>query len=791
MLRNIILVSIRNFLRNPATSFLNVIGLGVGFTCMLVTMMWMFTEFSFDRFHHEPDNLYKVMTHVESDGTFKTFDAASASMDISSVPEIESIVSISSGTRWPNELCFRKESNENECIYLNGIFATDRFFRTFDFSIIKGEADPLSQPKSIAISKNMAAMLYGSSEAVGKTINIDGHYPVTVTAVFDDVPANSSLEFEFVVHMNVFSAMRGLKPENFANQFFQTFIRTNQPVTKEELTTKLNDSRVLTEKLKADKLSYEAFPLENWRLKSKFEDGKNAGGRITYVNILMVIAILVVILAIINFVNMSTARATIRAKEIGIRKVTGALRSNIIRQFIGESFVIVLIAFALAALTTQLALPFFSQILNVEITIDIFKGWVPVYLLALLIFVSIIAGIYPAFVMSAFQPIQVLKNEISGIHGSKRLRKMLLVVQLSISLAILSFGGVLFLQLKYMSEKDLGIDHENIIHVEPTYRMLQKFETFKNELAKEGVILQAATAGGNPIDLQSQNTGVDWPGRAADERVSFQVTGVSQEFMETFDLKITDGNNFRTQPQDTVNTEVIVTEDAVSIMNLKDPIGAVIKIGEASCVIIGVINNFHTRPLQEERLPVILYRNQYINCSYVFVKYQSGKTDEAMTAIKKAYNTVEPSFTMKYWFQDERFDKQYKTESTASTLVLFFSTIALIIACIGIVGLATFNVLRRLKEMSIRKVFGASGIQLLSLLTKEFGWILLTSIIAGTAMVWYASDKWLDNFAYHVSMPWWLFLICTLLLAVLTIGIVVTLGMKAIVSNPTKVLRNE
>jgi putative ABC transport system permease protein len=504
-----------------------------------------------------------------------------------------------------------------------------------------------------------------------------------------------------------------------------------------------------------------------------------------------VIAALVVILAVINFVNMSTARATIRAKEIGIRKVTGALRSNIVRQFIGESFVIVLIAFVLAALTTQLSLPFFSQILNVEITTGIFNGSVPVYLFALLVIVAIIAGVYPAFVMSSFQPILVLKNEISGTHGSKRLRKMLLIVQLSISLGILSFSGVLFLQLKYMSEKDMGIDHENIIHVEPTYRMVQKFDAFRNELAKSGVIIQAAASNGNPIDLQSQNTGVSWPGKPVDERVSFQVTGCSQEFLETFNLKLLNGRNFLTEPQDSINTEVIVTEDAVDVMGLKDPIGTVIKIGDASCVIIGVVNNFHTRPLHEERLPVILYRHQYVHCSFVFVKYHPGKTEEALAAIKNAYNTVEPSFTMKYWFQDERFDKQYKTENIASTLILFFSTIALVIACIGIVGLATFNVLRRLKEMSIRKVFGASGVQLLSLLTKEFGWILLSSFVIGTSLVWYASDKWLSGFAYHVSMPWWLFLICTVVLTVLTIGIVVTLGMRAIVSNPTTILRND
>jgi putative ABC transport system permease protein len=792
MLRNIFLVSVRNFLRNPGTSLLNVLGLGVGFTCMLLTILWVATEFSFNRFHHEPDNLYKVMTHVESDGSFTTFDAAAAGIDVSSIPEIESVVTVVTGKRWPNELCFRKEGNTTDCVYQNGIFATNTFFSTFDFPLVNGEAQPLKDPSTIAISEKMATLLYGTGDPIGKTINIDDRFPVTVTAVFKDVPANSSLQFQFVGNMAVLRAMRGLKDqERYAEQFYQTYIRTNQKIETAVLTSKLNDSRVLSEKLKADKLSYEAFPLENWRLKNKFEDGKVAGGRIDYIKIFLVITALVVILAVINFVNVSTARATIRAKEIGIRKVTGALRSNIILQFIGESFMIVLLSFAIAAGLTQLILPFFGKLIEVAISVSLLSGWFPLYSIALLILISILAGFYPAFVMAAFQPITVLKNQVSGLHGSNRLRKVLLVVQLSISLGILSFSGVLFLQLKYMSEKDLGIDHQNIIHVEPTYRMLQKFDAFKNELAKNGVIVQTAAASSNPLDMQSQNTGVSWPGKPVDERVSFQVMGCSYEFLETFNLKLLKGRNFQAQAQDTINSEIIVSEDGAEMMGMKDPVGAVIKIGDASCVIIGVVNNFHTRPLHEERLPVILYRSQYTNLSYVYVKYQSGKTAEAMRAVESAYKTVEPSYTMKYWFQDERFDEQYKTEKVASTLVSFFSTIALIIACIGIVGLATFNVLRRLKEMSIRKVFGASGIQLMKLLTSEFGWIMIIAMVIGTSLVWYAADEWLNGFAFHISIPWALFALCGAVLCLLTILIVVGQGMKAIVSNPTTILRND
>jgi putative ABC transport system permease protein len=791
MLRNIILVAVRNFLRNPGTSLLNVLGLGIGFTCMMLTFTWVATEFSFNRFHHEPDNLFKVMTHVESNGSFNTFDAASASIDVTSIPEVENVVSVASGNRWPNELCFRKDGNATECVYQNGIFATTPFFSTFDFNVINGEEQPLSAPSSIAISKKMAALLYGTDDAIGKTINVDDHFPVTVTAVFEDVPSTSSLKFDFVLNMNVFSAMRGLKPENFADQFFTTYLRTNKEISAEVLTAKLKDSRVLTEKLKADKLAYEAFPLKDWRLRNKFEDGKIAGGRIEYVIIFAIIASLVVLLAVINFVNVSTARATIRAKEIGIRKATGALRSNIIKQFLGESFMIVLLAFLAAAGITQLALPFFGSILELPITTTILSGWIPVYLLALLLIIAALAGFYPAFVMAAFQPIKVLKNQVGGLHGSNRLRKGLLVVQLSISLAILSFSGVLFLQLNYMSNKDLGIDHQNIVHVEPTYKMLQKFDAFKNDLKKNGAIIQTAAASANPLDLQGQNTGVTWPGKPQDERVTFQLIGTSPEFLETFSLKLLKGRNFESQSQDTVNTEILISEDAAIMMKLEDPLGAVIKIGESPCVIIGVVNNFHTRSLHEERLPVIIYNHQYVNSSYVYVKYQEGKTVEAMQAIQAAYKAVEPTFAMKYWFQDERMDEMYKTEQVASTLVSFFGAIALAIACIGIVGLATFNTLRRLKELSIRKVFGASGLQLLSLLTKEFGWIMLAATVIGTSLVWYAATEWLSGFSYHVTMPWEIFLLSSVVLCGITVFIIVCQGIRAILSNPTTILRND
>jgi putative ABC transport system permease protein len=792
MIRNIFLVTIRSFFRHPGPSMLSVMGLTVGFTCMFLTILWISNEFSFDRFHPDHENIFKVMTHVNADGEVQTFDAASASIDISSIPEVKDVVTVSEGSRWPNELCFRGEGKSDECIYINGIFATPSFFSVFNFPVLEGDRNPLSNPASIAISRKMATQLYGADgNAVGKTINIDDHFPVTVTAVFDDVPANSSLKFDFVMAFPVFATMRGLKPDHFAQQFFTTSVKTNQSVDASELTRKLNDDRVLTPKLKADRLSCEAFPLRDWHLKGKFENGENVGGKIEYVLIFGVIALLVVILAVINFVNLSTARATIRAKEIGIRKVTGAYRWNIISQFLSESFLVVLIAFLFAALLTQLALPFFSQLLGQPLAVGLVDGWVPFFLIIFLISVSLFAGIYPAFIMSSFQPIKVLKNQIGGQHGSNRLRKMLLVVQLSVSIAVLVFSGILYLQLNFIVHKDLGFDRRNLIRVEPTFKLLQKFDVFKNELMKDPAIVATSTAATNPLQVESKNTGVSWPGKPNDLRVTFQTFACSPEYPETIGLTILEGRTFEAQSRDTVNTEVLVSEDAVTTMGLENPVGEIIRIGDASCVIVGVVKDFHTQSLHESKLPVILFRSQYTNTYSVYVKYVPGKTKEAMAALTNVYKTIEPKFTMKYWFLDDVFDKQYQQEMVASRLVLMFSLIALTIAALGIIGLATFNVMRRLKEMSIRKVFGASALQILRLLTGEFAGIMLVAILLAIPGVWYAAEQWLSGFAYHVQMPWWLYVVCSVGVALLTIAIIVAQASKALVANPTEILRNE
>jgi putative ABC transport system permease protein len=792
MIKNIFKVAMRNFVRQPGHSFLSVVGLSAGLTCALLIMLWVVHETSYDKFHYDADQIFKVLTHVEADGNFQTYDVASSGMDVSSVPEAETLVSVSTGTRWPHELCFRPEGKSNECIYLNGVYANEHLFSVFNFPILEGDPNPLKGIANIAISERMAEMLYGATNPLGKTIKIDGTREVTIASIFKNVPVNSSLQFDFALPYSVLQKQWGIDDEMMARNFFSMYIKSNSTISAEQLTIKLNDVRVLTEAHKAQKVSYQAYPITDWHLKSKFEGGKNTGGRIEYIILFIIVGALVLVMAVINLINMSTARASLRAKEIGIRKVTGAVRSTIAAQFMGESFLLVFLSFGLSVLMTQLALPYFSELIQQPISFSLFSGMIPVYLLCFLLVISLLAGIYPALVMSSFQPIRILKNQLtSKTSGSQGFRKALLVVQLSVSIIIIVFSGVLYQQLEFVTDKNLGFNRSNVIRIEPTFRLLKQFDSFKNELTKNASIVSVGGANDNFLNAAGANTGVTWPGKPEDLRISFRTIGCTHEFPETMGLKILEGNNFQAEKSDTLRTEVLVSQQAVKVMGLKNPIGEEIKFGQITCVIIGVVNDFHTSSLHETILPVILYRQHIEAISALYVTYQPGTTEESMQAITNVYKTFEPDYTMKYWFQDDTFDELYKTEIVASRLSLLFTIIALSIAVIGVVGLVTFNTLRKTKEIGIRRVFGATVRQILILLYNEFKLVLGLAAIIAVPLSWYAATNWLNNFAYRVSMPWWIFVTTCTGVAALVAVIIGLQGMKTIRANPTQTLRSE
>jgi ABC-type antimicrobial peptide transport system permease subunit len=792
MLKNILLVSFRNFWRQPGHSFLNVVGLSVSFACAFLILLWVSYEFSFDRFHHSTDQIYSVVSHVEADGTVQSYPIASASINVSSIAEVEKVVTVSTGTRWPHVLCFKPDQVNSECVYLSGVYSNENLFSFFNFEIIEGDAHPLGKPDQLVISQKMAKLLFNTDNVVGKTMKVDNRAEMTIVAVMKDIPSNSSLQFDFAMPFAFLQKEWGIDERKLSENFFNTYIKTSVPVRTEALTAKLNEERVLTKELKEQKVRYQAVALKDWRLKNRFEGGQQLGGRMEYVVLFIVIGSLLVLIAVINFINMTTARASTRAKEIGVRKVTGAFRSGIIVQFLGESVFIVLISVLLATLMAQFSLPYFKNLLGEGINLSMISGAIPFYILGFLMLVSLLAGVYPAFVLSSFQPVKVLKNQFTALMtGSHRLRQSLLVIQLSVSIGIIIFSVVLYQQLNFITQKNLGFDRSNTILIEPTWRLFQKFDAFKTELFKNPEIISAASSNMNPLRADGGNTGVEWPGKPKDLRVFFKTIACSYEFPSTIGLKILEGRDFESKSLDTLNTEVLVSEDAVKIMNLKNPVGEVIKIGDSRCVIIGVTNDFHTESLRASRQPVILFRTNYEHTSAIYVKYQPGTTQASLVALTQVYKKFEPDLTLKYRFQDDTFNEIYKTEITSARLVLVFTFITLIVCVMGIAGLATYNVMRRTKEIGIRRVFGASATQVMRLLTNEFSLILIFAMVIAAPLAWYAANRWLTGFAYRIAMPWWTYATTFFSIGVVTLTIICMQGFKTVTTNPTKTLRNE
>jgi putative ABC transport system permease protein len=794
MIKNIFTVSVRNFRRYPGHSFTSIIGLAAGFTCSFLILLWVSHEFSFDRFHTDTGLLYKVLTHVDANGTIQTHDVAGNNIDVSTIPEIESITRISTGNRWPHELCFRPDEKPEECMYFNGVYANETLFSNFSFPILQGDPNPLKSPAQIAISEKMAKTLYGSENPVGRTIKIDGTREVVIASVFQDVPVQSSIRFDFALPFDILKKQWGVNDDMLARQFFNIYIKTNLSADPATLSDKLNDDRVISTEYKAQKIKYEAYPLSKWHLNGKFENGYNTGGRIEYVRLFVVIGALVMIMAVINFVNMATARASLRAKEIGVRKITGAHRSSLIAQFLGESFFIVLMAFMLSAGVTHLVLPWFNQLIGEPLSLTLLSQQIPCYLAGGLIFVTLLAGFYPAIVISSFQPVNILKGQVStAATGSLHLRKILMVIQLSVSIGIIVFGGILYRQLDFINDTNLGFDRSNTIRLEPTFTLLKKYDAFKSELLSNPVVESIGASDTNPLAAGGSNMGVSWPGKAPDLRIMFKTIGCYYDFPETIGLQILHGKSFGAERQasDSMATEVLISKKAAHLMGFEHPIGEKITIGNATCEIIGVINDFHTSSLHNEIEPVILYRKPIFNVSAIYIKYKPGMTQQAPDIVNAAYKKIEPTFTMKYWFQDETFDNLYKTEILASRLVLVFSVIALIIAIIGITGLATFNVMRRTKEIAVRRVFGASVIQALFVLFKEFFWVFTVALLITAPLSWYSSNQWLEGFAYRITIPWWIFIMALLGAGLLIVAIVGIQGQRTLTANPTQTLRSE
>ena len=786
MLLNIIKSFFRNFRRNPLQNSINIFGLSIGLTVVFATMFWISYHNSFDRFHSEYESIYRVMTNnLGSAGEIQT--ASGAIYEVveeaeTSIPQIEQTTKIISNWRWPSEQCFKIDKNKS-CIYSKGIFADSSFFNIFDFEIIEGAKNPLINPKSIVLSESLAKKLYGDENPIGKTYLVDNVYEVTISGIFEDVPNNSSLKFEFIAPLDLAYTLWGTNKENIKSYSFITYAKIPNAAPKNiekqfqelSISSKYPDSQILLH------------PLNKVHLFNDFKNGKASGGLILYVRLIGLFAVFILIMSIVNFINLTTAQATMRGKEIAVRKVNGASKSSLHLQFLFETFLKVCFATTVALLVSYLLLDPINHIIDENINI-VFNLSLVIQILTIVAVTTIFSGIYPALVLSKFNPINVLKNLQFGKMSKSQIRKWLTIIQISISGLIVILTSAFYLQLDYIQSKSIGYDREGIIMVEPTYRHIKNYDAFKNNLTNHTLIKSIGASNVNMINANNYTDQVSWLGKLADEKTQFKVIGGTSGLFDVFELEIQNGDGFNLK--DTTE-QIILSERAVRAMGLENPIDEWITLYGQKYKVVGVVKDLSTRSLHENIYPTIYYQVQVRYSGTFYIRYEKTNPIASIEFIEEQYDEFEPFFNMKYQILDEEYSQLYSEEKKISSISSFVMIIGLIIAIMGILGLSTFNILRRYKEIGLRKVFGANVAQIVKLLSKEFLWI----VIIANLIAWPASlllmDMWLSNFAYRIDTPYHLLVINLLVTLLVIFSMVSIQAIKAAALNPVRVIRNE
>lgn len=785
MIKNILKTFFRQFKRKPIHHSINILGLTFGLTVVFLSIFWINHHVGFDQFHSKKDHIYKAMTNSFSSGETQT--SAGSIFEVSeqarqSISEITDLTRIISNWRWPSEQCFKIDEGK-PCIYSKGMFADSSFFHVFDFPIIHGAANPLIDPQSIALSRSLAEKLFGEENPVGKEYLVDNHFKVTISAVFEDIPTQSSLQFEFIAPLKLAYDLWGAKEENMKEFSFITYMALNNE-DHEAVENQINSLPIAD---KYENLSVILQPLSEIHLFNNFKDGKPSGGLISYVRIMGMFAIFILTMSMVNFINLTTAQSSLRGKEIGVRKVNGASKSSLHFQFLFETLLKVLIASLFSLLMSYYLLPFLNGMIGEQIEFVINSRFI-LTLIGIIVITTLLSGVYPALVLSRFNPISVLKNLPFKGGGKRNIRRWLTISQISISGVIILLTSVFYLQLDYMQNLSTGYDRKGILVMEPTYRHISDWQAFTDELLQSQLVKNIGCSNANMIAANFSTNEVSWRGKNPDEKIQFKPIGGDNGLLEVFELNFIAGNSFN--EADTTD-QVILTQSAVERMNLTNPVGQRIELHGSSSRIVGVVEDFNTSSLHESMIPTIIYQISIRYAGTVYIRYDQNKPVESLAWIDDKYNQFEPFFNMKSQILDEEYAQLYKEEKVISSLAIMAMIIAIIIAIIGILGLATFNTLRRYREIGLRKIFGASGSQIMGTLTREFAWIALIANLIAWPLSFWIMNYWLSSFAYRISVPYEIFPINLLITALVILGLVGIQSLKVLNLNPTEVIRNE
>jgi putative ABC transport system permease protein len=789
MLSNYLKIALRNLWRNRAFSFINILGLALGLACSLLIFLWVQDERHVDAFHDNGARLYTIYERQYYDGKVEAgyYTPGVLADEIKKViPEIVA----SSGFAWENQATFALGDKVSK---LKGNHASADFFRMFSYSLLEGNAQTaLKDPSSIAISRKMAEIFFGSTrEAVGKTLRYENKKDLMVSAVFEDVPRTSSYKFDYLINWEGFLDENSWAKE-WGNNGPRTHIMLRQDARPDQVRSKIK--RLLDKYNKEQSASFRIElgmqPFGDMYLYSNFKNGEPDGGRIEYVRLFSIVAVFILLIACINFMNLATARSVKRAKEVGVRKVVGAVRPLLIGQFMGEALLLTFFAVLLSLVLLVGLMPAFNFLTGKEIPLPLSDATFWLSLLGLMLVTGLVSGSYPALFLSSLNPIRILKGTLKLGSGASWFRQGLVVFQFSLSIILIVGTIVVSQQVDYAQQKNLGYDRENLIYIPLEGDLPKKYALFKEEVSKMPGIQLVTRMTQTPTDLSNGTGGVEWNGKDPNTTIMFTQAAVGYDFVKTLNLKVVQGRDL-SKDFATDSAGYLLNESALKKMHLKDPIGQPLTFWEKKGTIVGVLKDFHVNSLHQPIPPLVIRLGETENWGSALVRTEPGKTKEALASLEKICKELNPHFPFSYYFSDEEYQKLYKSEQVVGQLSNCFAFLAIFISCLGLLGLATFTAEQRTREIGIRKVLGASVSGIVALLSRDFLKLVLLANLIAWPLAWWAVSRWLEGFSYRTPIGWWIFAISGVMALFIALMTVSFQAIKAAMLNPIKSLRTE
>ena len=792
MIKNYFKIAFRNLVKSKMHSFINIAGLSVGMTVAILIGLWIYDEVSFNKNFKNHDRIAQVVQNVTNNDEVQTW---------TNVP-------------WPLADELRKNYgsdfkhvamgfyigehllawNEKKLKKEGGYFEKDAP-ALFSLEMIRGNSN-LDDPSSLLISESAAKAYFGDADPLNKLMKIDNQMNVKVTGVYKDFPRNSVFDnLSFMSTWDiVYNNTDWIKTmtDPWRPNAFTLFVQLNDNADLAAVSAKIKDAKLkkVNEQLAKKKPALFLHPMSKWHLYAEFKNGVNTGGAIQYVWMFGIIGVFVLLLACINFMNLSTARSEKRAKEVGIRKTVGSLRKQLVIQFFSESLLTVIFSFALSLLFAKLLLPFFNGVADKQMSVLWTHPYFWVISAVFIIFTALVAGSYPAFYLSSFRPVQVLKGTFKAGRFASLPRKALVVVQFTVSVILIIGTIVVYQQIQFAKSRPVGYTRQGLVTLPLTENIHKHFNAISDELVRTGAITSIAEAGSPTTGTWSSSSGFSWKGKDPNQSIDFSNVGVSYDYGKTIGWRIKEGRDF-SRDFATDTSSVILNEAAVKFMGLKDPVGQTIKWWDDELTIVGVVHNMiMNNPYEEARPTIFNLSTEEQSVSIAKINPSLGAKD-ALTKIETVFKKFEKDQLFSFQFVDEEYAKKFSNEQRVGKLASFFAILAIAISCLGLFGLASFVAAQRTKEIGVRKVLGASVLGVWNLLSKDFIALVFISFLIAAPVAWYMMNNWLQNYDYRIAINWEIFLFAGSLALAIALVTVSFQSIKAALANPVKSLRTE